>query len=157
MLNLTMKQSSALKWTAILLVVIGVCFAGSAFAQTGPSPNAGILDEIMSTFMQKAQGWEDKTRAVAANFFAYGVVISLAWTGIRLALRGKDFEGLIGTISMQILTIGFFYMLIQKGPWLAGLIIGSFTEAGKNISGAGNLSPSLIVQLGFDSLFRIFE
>jgi type IV secretion system protein TrbL len=157
MRNLTTKQSDVLKWTAILVVVIGMCFAGSAFGQTGATPNAGILDEIMKTFMDKATGWEGKTRSIATNFFAYGVIISLAWTGIRLALRGKDFEGLIGTISMQILTIGFFFMLIEKGPWLAGLIIGSFTDAGKDISGAGKLSPSLIVQLGFDALFRIFE
>jgi type IV secretion system protein TrbL len=157
MFQLTMKRSSAFKWMALLVIVAAALFAGKVFGQVAPTPNAGILDEIMSTFMQKAVGWEAKTRAVATNFFAYGVVISLAWTGIRLALKGKDFEGLIGTISMQILTIGFFYMLVLKGPWMAGLIMGSFTDAGKNISGAGQLSPSLIVQLGFDSLFRILE
>lgn len=157
MWNTTNERHRAFKWMVLVAIVVGLCFAGTAFAQSAPTPNAGILDEIMNTFMQKAQGWESKTRAIAMNFFAYGVVISLAWTGIRLALRGKDFEGLIGTISMQILTIGFFFMLIQKGPWLAGLIIGSFTDAGKTISGAGQLSPSLIVQLGFDSLFRILE
>jgi len=147
------------KLLLVALGVVSVLAIGSAAAQavaTTPPPTSEIFDSIQQVYLSKAQLWEGKARSYAMNLFAGGAVISLAWTGIKFALARREFEGLVGVVARQIMLLGFFAMLIDKGSAIANLIINSFATAGSNMSGVGTLSASRVVSLGFDALFRIF-
>jgi type IV secretion system protein TrbL len=141
--------------TLLVLAIIALLWAHPSHAQGTPS--AGIFDDILNDYMQGAKKWQSSLQSIAKNLFALGAVISLSWTGIRLALKPKEFEGFIGAMVMQVMTLGFFYMLVQQGPSLSGLIITSFQSAGQQASGSGPLSPSAIVTIGFDCLFHIMD
>lgn len=142
-------------------VVVALLWSHAAWADTptqgGTSPDAGLLDKIMKSYLTSAKTWEAKVRAIANNMFYLGAVISLGWTGIRMALKPKEFDGIFSTVVKQVFTLSFFYMLVSQGSYFSGLIISGFEQAGMDTSGSGALSPSSIVTLGFDCLFRIFD
>lgn len=147
---------TAVAFAAALLWSHGV------LADTPPSgsgiPSVGLLDDMANSYLSAAKTWEEKTRAIANNVFYLGAVISLGWTSICVAVKPKEFDGFLGTIVKQVFTLSFFYLLVQQGTYFSGLIISSFQQAGMEASGwAQALSPSSIVEIGFDCLFRIFS
>ena len=151
------KRCNAIKRLALLgFLLLGVLVCSSAMAQSD-TPSMGIFDEIMDTYEVRSRAWQDTLQGIARSLFGGLAVISLAWTAIKLLLKKNELESLIPTIAMQILTLGFFLFLVEKGPWIAGLIVDSFQQAGMRVSGAPQLSPSGVIILGFESLFRIFD
>ncbi len=158
-----MKTFRADKRAVVMLGAI-VAFAAVApvFAQATPAaaaapPSAGLLDDILQAYINKAHSWESAAIGIAQRLFAYCAIISLAWTGIRMTLARKEFDGFIATLVKQVFLLSFFSYLVTQGPFLCGLIVSSFEHAGQVVSGSGALSPSWIATTGYDCLFRIFD
>lgn len=144
------------------VAVAALLWSHGALADTaqasGAIPSAGLLDDLTKAYLNAALGWQDKLHSIANNLFYFGAVISLGWTGIQMALKPKDLDGLFGTIVKQVLTLGFFFMVLNEGSAFSGYIISGFQQAGMEASGSVQaLSPSGIVAIGFDCLFRIFD
>lgn len=144
------------------VAVAALLWSHGALADTaqasGVIPSAGLLDDLTRAYLNAAMGWQDKLHGIANNLFYFGAVISLGWTGIQMALKPKDLDGLFGAIVKQVLTLGFFFMVLNEGSAFSGYIISGFQQAGMEASGSVHaLSPSGIVAIGFDCLFRIFD
>lgn len=161
MIRMTNMNSRA--WALLgAAVVVALLWSHGALADTaqasGTVPSAGLLDDLAKTYRDSAEGWQDKLHTIANNLFYLGAVISLGWTGIRMAIKPSDFDGIFSTVVKQVLTLGFFFMLVNEGSTFSGAIIAGFQQAGMEASGSAQaLSPSGIVIIGFDCLFRIFE
>ena len=144
------------------VTVAALLWSHGALADTAQlsdaAPSVGLLDDLTKSYLKAAMGWQDKLHGIANNLFYFGAVISLGWTGIQMALKPKELDGLIGTIIKQVLTLGFFFLLLNEGSAFSGYIISGFEQAGMQASGSAQaLSPSAIVGIGFDCLFRIFD
>jgi len=130
--------------------------------QTAPSPSpacagVGIYDCLASQYKTIAEGWQGKLLGYAYHLFALLGVIEMSWAGITYALEKDSPNALLATFAKKLMTIGFFFALLQNGPTWVGYIIASFTEAGQNAGGSGSLSASSIVGVGLNCAFGIYQ
>jgi len=75
--------------------------------------------------------------------------ISFTWTMGMLALRKADIGDFFSEFIRFTLFFGFFYWLLQNGPYFAETIISSLRQIGDNAAGTTGLSPSGVVDIGF--------
>ena len=75
--------------------------------------------------------------------------ISFTWTMGMLALRKADIGDFFSEFIRFTLFFGFFYWLLQNGPYFAETIINSLRQIGDNAAGTAGLSPSGVVDIGF--------
>lgn len=66
-----------------------------------------------------------------------------------LALRKADIGDFFSEFIRFTLFFGFFYWLLQNGPYFAETIINSLRQIGDNAAGTAGLSPSGVVDIGF--------
>lgn len=150
-----------LGWAVVLTGLVMLCVVMSgAHAQGVPlsDQSVGIFDNILEQYMKKAVTWEDGLRRIALSLFGGLATISLAWTFIKIMLQKNEATAFIPTITLQIFTLGFFLYLVEKGTWIARLIITSFTAAGERVGNTDSaLTPSWVAINGMDCVFRIVE
>lgn len=143
-----------------MLAVLVLAFAHSAAKAQGvplTNVNPNMFDNIANAYAMKAKGWESAMQSIANSLFGGLAVISLAWTFIKLLLQKDDVKAFIPTITLQILTLGFFAYLINEGSKIAQMIIGSFEQAAARVTDLGTLTPSGIAINGLDCAFRIMD
>lgn len=146
-----------------LAVLFFASYATVTYAQqTAPSPSpacagVGIYDCLASQYKTIAEGWQGKLLGYAYHLFALLGVIEMSWAGITYALEKDSPNALLATFAKKLMTIGFFFALLQNGPTWVGYIIASFTEAGQNAGGSGSLSASSIVGVGLNCAFGIYQ
>lgn len=157
-LQLTVNSPRKAAWWLALLVFM-VSLSATVGAQLQPNAPHGIFDEIAQDYQSAAMQWEGGLRSIANNLFAMLAVISIAWTFIKLALQKDDIKAFVPTMTLQIMTLGFFYYLVQNGSEIATMIIQSFDRAAVVVSPstANATSPSMVAATGFDVFFRIGE
>jgi len=148
-----------LAWATVIGGLLLFLLIADTEAQGVPLTNAsvGIFDNIQEQYMQKAVTWEKGLRSIALSLFGGLAVISIAWTFIKISLQKNDFSAFVPTMTMQILTLGFFLYLVENGTEVATMILRSFEMAGQRVGNTGPITPSWVVINGFDSCFRIIE
>ncbi|MDH0074143.1 P-type conjugative transfer protein TrbL [Stenotrophomonas maltophilia] len=146
-------------WAIVIGGLLLFLLIADTEAQGVPLTNAsvGIFDNIQAQYMQKAVTWEKGLRSIALSLFGGLAVISIAWTFIKIALQKNDFSAFVPTMTMQILTLGFFLYLVENGTAVATMILKSFELSGQRVGNTGPITPSWVVINGFDSCFRIIE
>lgn len=118
---------------AIILVVPSLCFAGDTSVGVGP------IDSLSKMIVTSAKGWIAPLQGYARGVFLGLAVIQLGWIGIRHSLSGEPQVGsAVGAIALEFVTLGFFALLIDRGPGWAEDIINSLQEAGRVASGGGH-------------------
>jgi len=147
--------------SVVCLVVAAALLAltTAAVAQQvpGASPTMGIYDEIAKQYATASQSWQAKLLSYATHLFGLLAVIEMSWAGITYLLDKDDPRSLLTAFTKKLITIGFFFTLLQNGPAWLGTIIGSFSKAGADAGGAGYISPSAVAVNGFDCAFRILD
>jgi type IV secretion system protein TrbL len=123
----------------------------------GASPSMGIYDTIAKQYATASQSWQMKLLGYAERLFGLLAVIEMSWAGITYLLDKDDPRSLLTAFTKKLITIGFFFTLLQNGPAWLGTIIGSFSKAGADAGGAGYISPSEVAVNGFDCAFRILD
>ena len=133
--------------SALLGVALAAAWSQQAFAATG-----GSLDRIVNLFINAQGGWEASIKAAAMAVFGILVTIEVAWTLIKLGVKGADYGEFAGEIANRIMFVGFFSYLLMNGGELARSIINSLRQVGNSAStaagGSGGLSPSDIFDAG---------
>ncbi len=146
-------------WAVVIGALVMAMFMLKVEAQGVPLTNAsvGIFDNIQEQYMQKAVRWEAGLRSIARSLFGGLAVISIAWTFIKLLMQKNEATAFIPTMTLQIVTLGFFLYLVENGTTIATMILKSFEAAGERVGGTGSITPSYVVINGFDCVFRIIE
>jgi len=118
--------------------------------------NSGVLDSVLLRFQGAASSWGTYITKRATWLFWTLVVISMVWQFGMMALRKADLAEFFGEFIKFTITIGFFFWLLLNAPTFATAIInGLRTIAGTAAGTDPSLSPSGIVDVGFDIFIKI--
>lgn len=140
-----------IKSTLLLGLFFSLYSAGASaeLAFHDPATQAGVLDQVIQEFVSRAVAWQGVIMAAATWLFWTLGTISFTWTMGMLALRKADIGDFFSEFIRFTLFFGFFYWLLQNGPYFAETIINSLRQIGDNAAGTAGLSPSGVVDIGF--------
>ncbi|MGC1587872.1 MAG: type IV secretion system protein, partial [Rhodomicrobium sp.] len=116
-----MRRLSLIVSAAALLTIA----AGPSLA----AENAQEVNQILQLYQQQAQAWQSTLLTFAQTLFWLLATIEIAMTGIRLTLKGADFNEWAAELVNQILFIGFFLALLTNSSTWANAIVQSFQSA----------------------------
>jgi len=140
-----------------LLPLILVLMLFSVNAQAAID-NAGILDNALNSYSTKANTWASTITAHASWLFWSLALISMVWTFGLMALRKADIGEFFAEFIRFTMFTGFFWWLLVNGPNFATSIMTSLRTIGGNATGTGSLlTPSSIVDIGFDIFFKVLD
>lgn len=140
-----------IKSTLLLGLFFSLYSAGASaeLAFHDPATQTGVLDQVIQEFVSRAAAWQGVIMAAATWLFWTLGTISFTWTMGMLALRKADIGDFFSEFIRFTLFFGFFYWLLQNGPYFAETIISSLRQIGDNAAGTAGLSPSGVVDIGF--------
>lgn len=138
------------------LLVTMILLTPDAQAQAGPMGD-NMLDDTTAFYVTQSQQMAAILKPLAKQLYGSLAIISFALFWIRASLNGNDAPSLLGKFALEIFKAGFFLWVIDVGPDCLMQFMRYFTDAGSKIGQAGQLSPSGIVVLGFDTCFRTFD
>jgi len=154
--NGTLSAASYVLGAVLLLLAVHANAADSA-------PDIGFFDTILQRFSQAAKGWRTIILEAANRLFWTLAVISMVWTFGLMALRKADIGEFFAEMLRFIMFVGFYWWLLQNGPNFADSLVKSLSKLGSQAGGLPvyndkfGLSPSEIVQLGFDIFAKIVD
>jgi len=120
--------------------------------------NAGILDNVLNRYSLAANTWAGTITTHATWLFWTLAIISMVWTFGMMALRKADLGEFFAEFIRFTVFTGFFWWLLQNGPSFATSIMNSLRQIGGTATGTGSaLSPSGIVDIGFDIFFKVLD
>ncbi len=138
-------------WTASVIAL--PIYSGTALALD----NSGILTNITERYYRVASSWANIILAEASVIFWILASISLAWTGTVLIMRRADIQEFFAEFIKFIVTLGFFYWLLQNGPAIGKAVIDSFVRLGGRAIGTPLTAPSGILDMGFQIVFKTYD
>jgi type IV secretion system protein TrbL len=139
-------------WFLLLWAAFSPCTAHAAIN------NAGILDDVLRRYSTAASAWGSIITSHATWLFWTLTLISMVWTFGMMALRKADIGEFYAEFIRFIVFTGFFWWLLTNGPKFAIDIQDSLRKIGGNATGTGsNLTPSGIVDIGFDIFARVYD
>jgi type IV secretion system protein VirB6/type IV secretion system protein TrbL len=120
--------------------------------------NSGVLDNVLARYAAAASAWAGIITARASFLFWTLAVISMVWTFGMLALRKADLGDFYAEFFRFTVFTGFFWWLLTNGPRSATDIMDSLRTLGGMATGTGaTLTPSGIVDIGFDIFFKVLD
>jgi type IV secretion system protein TrbL len=150
-----MRTSAVFRSTAIALVLWLAFYSVSAHAAIN---NAGILDSVLTRYQAAASTWQAVITARATWLFWVLATISMVWTFGMMALRKADIGEFFAEFVRFTIFTGFFWWLLSNGPNFATDIMNSLRTLAANASGnPSTLTPSGIVDIGFDIFFKVLD
>lgn len=151
-----MKKTPAIsKSAAIPLFLWLALFSITAHAAID---NAGVLDNVMARYQAAASTWQSVISTRATWLFWVLATISMVWTFGMMALRKADIGEFFAEFIRFTVTTGFFWWLLSNGPVMATGIMDSLRTIAGNATGTGSsLTPSGIVDIGFDIFFKVLD
>jgi type IV secretion system protein TrbL len=118
--------------------------------------SADILDNVLAKYSAAATTWASYITSRASWLFWTLTVISMVWTFGIMALSKADIGEFFAEFVRFTVFTGFFWWLLTNGPTFATAIMDSLRSIAGNASGLGpSLSPSGIVDIGFDIFFKV--
>ena len=114
--------------STLLLVLLLFLYSAGASAELAfhdPATQTGVRDQVIQEFVSRAAAWQGVIMAAATWLFWTLGTISFTWTMGMLALRKADIGDFFSEFIRFTLFFGFFYWLLQNGPYFAETIINS--------------------------------
>lgn len=120
--------------------------------------NAGVLDNVLTRYQAAASTWQAVITSHASWLFWVLATISMVWTFGMMVLRKADIGEFFAEFIRFTVTTGFFWWLLSNGPAMATGIMSSLRTIAANASGnPTTLTPSGIVDIGFDIFFKVLD
>ncbi|MGL5334646.1 MAG: P-type conjugative transfer protein TrbL, partial [Enterovibrio sp.] len=120
--------------------------------------SAGVLDSVLARYLAAASSWGSVITDAATRLFWTLVVISMIWTFGMMALRKADIGDFFAEFVRFTVFTGFFWWLLINGPAFASSIYDSLRQIAGEATGLGaNLSPSGIIDVGFEIFNRVLD
>lgn len=147
-----------MKINSYLKVVVLVALSLSATTALADINNAGLFDRVLQRYADSASTWATVITDHATWMYWVLVSISMVWTFGFMALRRADLGEFFAEFIRFTIVTGFFWWLLINGPEYAdGMIQSMRTMAGNATGLGGTLSPSGIVDIGFDIFNTVLE
>lgn len=141
-----MKESTIIKLIIFLFIITSLIL----ITNDADAANRAILDSVKDKYISAASTWGAKMVEYATNLFFVLMAISLVWTFVPLLFRSANVNDALIEIIRFCVFCGFFLWLLQNGPQMASSIIDSMVQIGEKASGQGQITPSTIMDKGYD-------
>lgn len=150
-----MKTPAMFRNSACFLFLWLALFSINAYADID---NAGVLDNVLSRYSTAASTWAATITTRATWLFWTLALISMVWTFGMMALRKADIGEFFSEFIRFTVFTGFFWWLLSNGPDFATSIMDSLRTIAGNATGTGSaLTPSGIVDIGFNIFFKVID
>jgi len=123
------------------------------------APATGLAtfpDQVIQQYTTLAAGWVSTFQNYALGTFGLLALISMGWSGVKLAFRGAVLEEFLAELVNLIFFVGIGVFVLRNAPALLQTIINSFRVAGKSASGTG-IAPSQILSAGLTIAGQAWE
>jgi type IV secretion system protein TrbL len=151
-----MRMPAVFKNAGLLFLLLWLAFF-SVEAQAAID-NAGVLDNVLARYSAAASTWSAFITARASWLFWTLALISMVWTFGLMALRKADIGEFYAEFVRFTVFTGFYWWLLTNGPNFATDIMNSLRQIAASASGLGStLTPSGIVDIGFDIFFKVLD
>lgn len=114
-----------------------------------------ILEQVVNSYRDAAGRWGGALRDYASRLFVLLALIEISWTGMRMSLEGDNLKDFFATLVHRIMTLGFFWALLNYSSTWIGAIVQSLRQAadGANAAAGGKagISPGAMFDLGVDT------
>ena len=149
-------RTQTFKYLTILLFTLSIALL-SVDASADIS-NAGVLDNVLTQYTAAISTWSGIINAKASWLFWTLATISMVWTFGMLALRKADIADFYGEFVKFTVFTGFYWWLLSNGPTMATDIMTGMRTIGGTAAGTGSgMSPSGIVDIGFNIFFTVLD
>ena len=136
---------AAIIFLSITLFLL-ICSTDISFAALD---NADVLDTVLQKYKTAATSWTSVIQERATWLFLALMTISIVWTFFPLMFHRSSFPEILGELIRFCAFCGFFLWLLNNGPAIADAIIDSLRQLGNTASGMPGVTPSSIVDIGF--------
>lgn len=133
------------------LLLGGLCISLHAHAADG----TGVLNNIADRYQAQASVWEGAISAAATRLFWSLALISMVWTFGMMALRKADIQEMFAELVRYLVFTGFFFFLLSNASAIAKAIMNSLTQLASSASGLPPITPSGIMDVGFNVLATV--
>lgn len=106
------------------------------------------LSTIMSTFQTTTQGWYHAIFTDALGLFGALFGIEITWMVVTWMIGGKDVHEIFTSFIKKLLTIGFFYTVLESSSQWVPWIIGGFKNVAISAGGEPITTVSFIAMTG---------
>jgi type IV secretion system protein TrbL len=140
------------------LFVILVCLPLFALDAHAAIDDTMVFDTVLAKYQSAASTWGAVISARATWLFWVLATISMVWTFGMMALRKADIGEFFAEFIRFTVTTGFFWWLLSNGPAFAKSIMSGLCQMAANASGnPATLTPSGIVDIGFQIFFNVLD
>jgi type IV secretion system protein TrbL len=116
---------------------------------TGAQATTSVgLSTIMSTFQTTTQGWYHAIFTDALGLFGALFGIEITWMVVTWMIGGKDVHEIFTSFIKKLLTIGFFYTVLESSSQWVPWIIGGFKNVATGAGGEPVTTVSFIAMTG---------
>ena len=106
------------------------------------------LSTIMSTFQSTTQGWYHAIFTDALGLFAALFGIEITWLAVTWMIGGKDVHDIFSSFVKKLLSIGFFYTVLESSSQWVPWIIGGFKQVAVDAGGEPVTTVGFIAMTG---------
>ena len=106
------------------------------------------LSTIMSTFQNVTQGWYSSIFTDALGLFGALFGIEITWLVVTWLIGGKDVHDIFSSFIKKLLSIGFFYTVLESSAQWVPWVIGGFRSVATGAGGAPITTVSDIAMTG---------
>ena len=141
----------------LLSVLLTVTVPAFAMPERAAAADEKILDATIERYRQEASTWEPRIKQAAKNLFWALAVVSMVFTFAFMFARGNVGLGdFFGEFLKFVVTIGFFYWLLDNGSAIAKTVLTSFAQLGREASSTyqEELSPTNLLWFALDLVVR---
>ena len=143
--------------TVMLCLLFSFVVPVFAVPERAAAADGKILDAAIDRYMEEAAKWEPRIKQAAKKMFWILATISMVFTFAFMFARGNVGLGdFFGEFLRFIVTVGFFYWLLDNGSEIAKAVIKSFGQLGMEASSTyqADLSPSNLVSFALELIGR---
>lgn len=141
-----------------LSLTTAILFLSLSFNAYAEVNSAGLFDDVLERYGAAASSWGGVITDAATWLFWLLVTISMVWTFGMMALRKADIGEFFAEFVRFTIFTGFFWWLLSNGPNFASSIYDSMRQIAGDATGlGGSLSPSGIVDVGFEIFYTVMD
>jgi type IV secretion system protein TrbL len=146
-----MKSITGRQVLIFSLILGSLCISSQAQAADG----TGVLNNIADRYQAQASAWQGAISAAATRLFWSLALISMVWTFGMMALRKADIQEMFAELVRYLMFTGFFFFLLSNASAIAKTIMNSLTQLASTASGLPPITPSGIMDVGFNVLATV--
>ena len=115
------------------------------------------LSPVISTFQSVTQGWYHAIFTDALGLFASLFGIEVTWLAVTWMIGGKDVHDIFSSFVKKLLSIGFFYTVLESSSQWVPWIIGGFKNVAVTAGGEPITTVSDIAMTGLRAFVLCIE